>query len=286
MKKHIICWLDVVLGFLAASVFWLFIYAVAVRPNAIVVSDDNVNKGMQPQNPTQSMVGDSEVVEETVKQYVTNMTEAIFRWEDGSQLSMHAPAGFYSLTDQYIDELEDYYKISGVSSDKIYVVGDADATNACTVMINSAALSSADILLSRVYGDDYDQNEDLQSEVLRYMQTGHITEDLPDNYYLLDLGTVEADGITQHIFYRYYTISYTYYNDDDVAETDPQELVIPNYDMVAYSSTDDIVETVLYMVNFDVETAYNYMCEFFGTDGNFSDGTVVTGTAPVVEEVE
>lgn len=259
MKKHVICWLDVALGVMAASVFWLVIYAIRVTPmyNTVQTESNTV---------TESSATSNEDVEETVIAYQTGLRYAEFSWDNGESVRYNTPENFYSLTDQYMDGLSENYGIDLPQMDRTFIVGDAANTSACTVMINAAALSDVDSILSTLYEEDYSSDEYLYSEVYTYMKNGTLSDELPDNYKLTDYGTVEVDGVTYHMYDKYYTTTYTYYDEEDVSETSPKEQTIPNYEFVAYSDTEDPVEIILYMVDYSAETAYKYMCEFVGAD--------------------
>ena len=212
------------------------------------------------------------------------MKETLFALIDGSSVTFKTPSNFYSLTDQYLDEMCEYYGVDDLPLDNIFVVGDATATNECTAMINVASLSTADDLLSSIYGEQYDSSTDLKSEVLTYIETGALPEELPDNYYLCELDGISVEGITYRVFDKYYTSSYTYYEEEDTAEVDPKTIEIPYYEMVAYSDTEDPIEVIIYMVEYNKETAYRLFTEFVGaTDTDSSEGTVICGTAPVIE---
>ena len=276
MKKRTICWTDVVMGFLAASVFWLFIYAVAVVPN--------ITKEPTTKVTSESSVATEQVVEESVKAYETGIQLADFKWENGESVRLNTPKNFYSLTDQYIDSLYEYYGVTMPSTDQMFVVGDTTDTASCNVMINAASLSTADLMLSSIYSDEYDSSTDLYSEVYTYMTTGSLPEELPDDYYLCDYGTVVVDGVSYHVYDKYYTMTYTYYDEEDTAQVSPQTLEVPNYEFVAYSDTEDPVEIITFLVDYDVQKAYNYLCEFIGVEAtDLPEGTVICGEAPIKE---
>lgn len=279
MKKRAINWMDVLFGFLAGSVFWLLIYVSCVVPK--------ITKPAANSTDTASTGSEEAIVKEEVKAYQTNIKSFTFELSEGKSVTFTTPESFYSLTDQYYDELYEYYGTEGIHTNNMFVVGDGSATNECKVMINSATLSAADEILSALYGDSYDSSTDLQSEVLTYIKTGSLPEELPDNYYLCDLGQVTVGGITYRMFDKYYTSSYSYYEEEDTAQTNEKTIEVPYYEFVAYSDTEDTIETIVYMTEYDVNSAYEYFCEFIGTEATeLGEGTVIVGELPSEETVE
>lgn len=264
MKKHNICWLDFFMGVLTASVVWLLVYAIIVTPK-INAGTTTASNTTTPSVSSSVKSNDSQdTVDETVVQYQTDIQSATFHLVD-KDISFTTPDGYYSLTDQYLASLGEYYGIETDGVENVFVVGDATNSTSCSTMLNVTPFSDLDVLLQRVYGDEYVKEDMLYSDAYKYMTTGELAEDLPLDFTLIQYPTITGtSGVEYTVYSLSYTLTYTYYDENDVAQSTPLTGYIPNYELCAYSNTEDVCEVIVSMATFDADSAYTLLCEFVG----------------------
>ena len=245
-------WISFFAGALIASWALILIYTFALRPSGTSVS---------------TSTSDSESTESTEESYNLDIKDWEVSLESGETITLHTPSDFYSLSDQYISNLSDYYGVDDLDTD-IVVVGDNVNTFSCNTIINADALSDVSGMLKQIYGDSYDESDVVTSEAYTYMTTGELPEDLPLNYTCEEIATYTVDGID----FVAYEVNYDteYVNEESTEsvesteEAEPSTTTVHTQQIACYSKTDDSLEIIIYQNEFDKEAALEALEEFIG----------------------
>lgn len=258
------------LSFLSGAVVTAIIYTIIM---AIVFSNVLSGKGSNTNSDKKEKVADStESVDNTelknndFVKYNTDVKDWDITLDSGEKVKYNTPEGFYSLSDQYLDNLKTYYKVDKLKSDSLVVVGDKNTPYDSDTIINADKLSDVNDMLSQLYGDDYKEEEVQQSEAYTYMKTGKIPDDAPDNYKIDEVETVKVDGIE----YVIYEVNYdtTYENTSDSTKstesTEAATSTVHTQQLACYSKTDDAMEIIVYQTKFNKDSALKYLKEFLG----------------------
>lgn len=201
--------------------------------------------------------------EEEVVEYDTDIAEFDIKCEDGTEHHFNTPEGFYSLSDQYIANLRKYYGVETLPGDNVVVVGDAMSPYDSGTVINASSLSQIREMLKELYGDDYNEDDILYSEAYTYMTTGELPESLPDNYEIDELATYTVNGIKYVTYEVNYDTTYETKSDDTTVSENTTETV-HTQQLACYSKSEDSMEIIVYMQEFDRDTALSYLQEFIG----------------------
>ena len=261
-----ISWKDFFLGFFLAMSLCLvgFLLSGTRTPKS-------EQQGNSTSNNTTKESSDSGL---TLNQYQTDIKEFTLELENGESLNFYTPENWCSLTDQYLESLNNFYEADLPSGNTICVGDSANQYNA-SILISARPLSGVSEVMKAIYDDEYDPDVMLYSEAYTYMKTGSLPEELPDNYAIKELQTMSSkDGHIYRLFYVYFTQEY--YTDDTRTNT----ITIPSEQLMAYSDTEDAVEVICYGNEFDVDFMKNYFAEFIG----FEDP--VTSEAESIEELK
>lgn len=249
MNKKGISWKDVFLGFFA-GVALTAVIAMFTIPSIIRSS---VGTGTQTADNTQS--SSSEDIGE-LRQYVTTQKEWETVTSDGTTLKFYTPEGWYSLADQYNDGLTEYYGVE-LPADNIACVGDNTDQYKATCLINSRPLSNTSEVLSTIYKDEYDEATMLYSDTYEYMKNG--TE--PTDTTIEELESITSgDGHVYRVFLHGFDTEY--YTDEEQTET----TTVHTDEIISYSDTEDAVEIIMYMAEFNKDEAIAKLREFLGAE--------------------
>lgn len=255
---------DFYLGLLSGCVILMFVYIVFLNnPN----SDKSVSgtketvSGSAIESDADDITLESADSKEDADAFVyeTEIKDWPIKLGD-KNVTYHTPEGFFSLSDQYLENLSDYYKVDSISTDSLVVVGDADTPYSSKTIINADTISDVQNILSQVYGDDFDASEVIESEAYVYMKTGKVPENAADNYKIEEVKTYKVDGIE----YVAYEVNYdTTYEAEEEGEKDE---TVHTQQISCYSKTDDAMEIIVYQAEFDRESALNALEEFLGVE--------------------
>lgn len=265
MHKNKMHFPSILLGALLATWACIFIYSFAIKDslkNATTVDSEDSTEASTTENTSN--------VE--TKQYNTAITNWELPLENGPVVKFKTPENFYSLSDQYLENLTKSYSIPEVTSDDMIVVGDNSEATKCGTVINACTFSGLKDILKQVYGDEYNEETMLEAEAYTYMKTGKLPEELPLNYTIKELATFVKDDIT----YKAYEVNYdTEYEapSEDTESTETSTETIHTTQVSCYSDTEDAIEIVLYQSEYDSKKALDVLGEFIGTEPTLTEET-------------
>lgn len=193
--------------------------------------------------------------ESELKQYNTTIKEWDVELSDSSTLHYTTPNEWFSLADQYNDGLIQYYG-KELSADGIVCVGDNKDQYNATMIINARPLSDVEEVLKTIYEDEFNAEEMMYSSTYTYMKDGTEPDD-GSTVEELD-SIVSADGHTYRIFHHAYDTEY--YTDEEQTET----TTVHTDELLGYSDTEDTVEIIMYMTEFNQEAGIAKLKEFLG----------------------
>lgn len=258
-NKHKISGVSVLIGVLVACVVFL------------VLENVGLQQRLADQNSGESDSKESAEAESTITKYETDIKTFDIKTSDGQTMTFNAPKDWYSLTDQYVENIRSFYEKEDLKVENMYVVGDSDTETTVSALINAAPVSTVKDIMVQLYGEEYDEEEMLVSEAYTYMTTGKLPEDLPDNYTLDEIDSVKVGDVT----YKMYDINYdnTYVDGEESTEaleengTEEQGTTTIHTEKIAcYSDTEDPIEIILYMSEFDKDKGVAYLKEFLGAE--------------------
>lgn len=199
-------------------------------------------------------------VNQQVTAYATDIKDWEFELNSGETVVLHTPDSFYSLSDQYLENLSNYYG-GTVTSSSIMVVGDTPTPTSASTIINVDSLSDVASMLGQLYGEEFNEEEVINSEAYVYMTTGELPTDLPDNYDIEEVGTYDVNGVE----FVAYEVNYdTTYEGVDEDSTEVSTTVIHTQQIACYSKTDDSIEIIIYQETFDRIIALQLLQEVLG----------------------
>lgn len=193
--------------------------------------------------------------ESELKQYDTTIKEWDVELSDSSTLHYTTPNEWFSLADQYNDGLIQYYG-KELSAEGIVCVGDNKDQYNATMIINARPLSDVEEVLKTIYEDEFNAEEMMYSSTYTYMKDGTEPDD-GSTVEELD-SIVSADGHTYRIFHHAYDTEY--YTDEEQTET----TTVHTDELLGYSDTEDTVEIIMYMTEFNQEAGIAKLKEFLG----------------------
>lgn len=225
----------------------------------------------------------------------TDIKEFTIKTDSGEEIKLHTPENYYSLTDQYLDNLKGYYGVDEVASDNMVVVGDAAGPYEAKTVINANTLSDTRNMLKQLYGDEFKEDEVIDAEAYTYMKTGKLPDTLPLNYKIDELKTYEVNGVEFVVYEVNYDTEYqTEENqtadttgetpiegsigdekakEDGESDKDEEESedkgnveTVHTQQLSCYSKTDDAVEIILYQTEFNKEEALKTLESFLGVE--------------------
>ncbi len=257
---------------------------IAVILCCILYELHNGNTGGKSDNSSVESTEKSDAdVTTTVESHETDIKDWSMKLDSGEEVSYHTPEGFYSLTDQYIENLKSYYQSDSITSDSMICVGDKDTPYDSGTVINANKLSDISNMLKQLYGDEFKEEDVVQSEAYTYMTTGKLPEELPDNYKIDEIDTYTVDGIEYVAYEVNYDMTYqledeetsteetpTEYTDESLSQesteesTEPSETTVHTQQVCCYSKTDDSVEILIYQSEFNRDEAVKLLKEFLG----------------------
>lgn len=251
MKESRICWKDFIIGFCMATWILLVVYLAFLKPGTTSTSD------------TDSAVAATEGSSEEVISYDTDIKNWELTTDSGETVKFTTPDGFYSLSDQYLDNLKTYSGVDTLESDDMIVVGDEDSVYSSNTVINVDTLSNVSNMLRQLYGDSYDAESMTLSEAYVYMTTGELPDDVPLNYEIEEIKTYEVNGIT----YKCYEVNYDTEYESESADEESTETgteIVHTQQIACYSNTEDAIELICYQTTFNRDEALGYIEEFLG----------------------
>ena len=256
LKGDQIHWKDLLIG-MFFGIALSFAVMLFYLPTLLLNSGSGVGTAQSRQD--QGDAKESDPTSSTIehKNYVTDKKEWEINTASGESLHYTTIDGWFSLSDQYVDSLASYYNID-VDETNLICIGNNAAQYSSTATINATTLSKLHEMLSIMYAGNTDVNvDDIQySEAYIYMTTGELPEDVGDSFTIEEKDTIVSNGIT----YRSFLVGYDteYYTDDTMTET----TVIHTDELMAYSDTEDAVEIVVYMAEWDTDAAVGYLRNF------------------------
>lgn len=228
----------------------------------VVIGDLKEEEGNKEVSEVTQDNGDDTDNETIANNWKTDIKDWEFKTESGETVKYHTPDGFYSLTDQYLDNLSSYYSKDSIKSDSMIVVGDAISPYDSKIVINANKLSDTLNMLKQLYGDDF-KDEDMQdAEAYTYMKTGKLPDKLPLNYKIEEVDTYKVDG-TEYVAYEVnYDTEYETEQDEDTKESKKE--TVHTQQISCYSKTEDSVEIIVYQSEFNREESLSALKEFLG----------------------
>lgn len=197
---------------------------------------------------------------------------------DGKKITFYAPKEYYSLTDQYLENMGAYYGNTDVKSDNFYVVGNNQVASSATTLINANTRSDVKELMKQLY-PDFNEDEMSEAPAYEYMTKGKIPENAPDNFEIEELGTFKVDGVTYKVYHNSYDTTYEVGDSPESASDDfksegedkdkektekPKTEVVHTDEVCAYSDTKDPIEILVYQEVFDKDKALELVKGFVG----------------------
>lgn len=252
MEKNF-SWGSFFAGMCTAMLICIAIYAVALHPKESTTPATDVSENES--STTGETETETEAEEE--KSYDTTITSKTVELNSGETFTFHTPSGYFSLTDQYMDSIGDYYDVDVLNSDTMFVVGDNKDQTLADTIINVDIMSDLPNVFSQLYGKTYTAEEVDKSTTYKYMTTGEIPEDAEDDYKVNEIDDFEVSGIK----FKTFAVSYSNTYQDE----DGNDQVLETKEIDCYSSnTDDPIEIVMYQTNYDEEAAVKIIREFCG----------------------
>lgn len=251
-RIYVMCGITLAFVVTTFSILLFLLYSL-ITGNA---SNEDNNASAQVQTETNEEVREDG---STLTNYNTGITEWKFTL-DGKELTFNTPKDFYSLSDQYAENLSEYYGVDDLDIGSLAVIGDAPAVYNSNTMINADTISNVKNLLSQVNDDSYNVEDFQMSEAYTYMTTGSLPEELPMNYKLEEVGSYTIDGVN----FKAYDVSFdTEYVDESVSTNDVT--TVHTQQLVCYSDTsDDILEVIIYQSEYNKDKALDYLKDFLG----------------------
>lgn len=200
----------------------------------------------------------TEVVE-TVS-YVTDITDVTITAEDNNTFTFHTPKSWYSLTDQYSENLKSFYNVSDFDAENVFVVGDSKDIYSSGNIITMSPVSSTKKLISSL-GSENITEDAAYSDIYYYMINGVLPEDADDSLTVEELEVVDVEGIKFHV----YKVGYdtTYYTDDTMTET----TVVHTDEISVYSESDDSIEIIMTVKDLsNLDSSLSVLHEFLGVE--------------------
>lgn len=262
MKKRThVDWISFLVGAFMATWICILIYTFCLPDKA---STETSTTSTETSTEATKTGDDSEVREDgsTLTAYNTGIKEWKFNVDD-KELTFNTPEGFYSLSDQYLENISEYYGVENLTSDTIAMMGDNSELYSSNTVISVDVISDVANIMKQIYGDDFNEDELVTSEAYTYMTTGELGDDLPLNFEIDEVGTYEVDGVT----FKSYNVQYDteYATSESVSENATEDVTtVHTQQLVCYSDTEDPIEIVIYQTNFNREEAVNYLKEFLG----------------------
>lgn len=243
-------------GVIVATWILILIYVFALRPSETAVTSAG-NEG--------STVSE----DDTDKSYDTSIKEWELATSSGESFTFYTPEGYYSLADQYIDNLLSYYAVDGIDA-KTAVVGDNVNPYTCNTIISADTLSNVSTMLKTIYADDYDPDLISVSEAYTYMTTGELPDELPLNYTIEEAATYTVNGIDFVAYEVNYDTEYPNETESvestEISENETEPTVMHTQQILCYSDTEDAVEIVISQATFDRDEALSKLQEFLGVE--------------------
>lgn len=260
-QKPEIHFTSLLIGILAATIVFLWLQNQGLREKL-------VTNGDLTQSESVSESEDSTEVGSVIKEYLTDLKKFSVKTTDGTNVTFHTPKDWYSLTDQYQENLQAFYANDSVEVSNMFVVGNADTTGNSTSLINAAPISEVSKVMKKVYGDEYKEEDMLVSEAYTYMTTGKLPEELPDNYKIDELETIKVGDVSYKLYEVNYDTTYTddtsNSNEEGTESTEAKETVVHTQKIACYSDTEDPIEIIMYMAEFNKDKAISLIKEFLG----------------------
>lgn len=242
-------------SFLAGSLLSVIV-TVAFFECVVIKNDTHVEDTV-----VQEMKEDESKADSEVTAYNTQIKQFEIKTASGETVYCSTPEGYFSLTDQYIDNLETYYNIDEIKSENMVVVGDSAEPYSSKSVIDANCLSDVKEMLAQVHKDDegYDPDEVLESEAYTYMKTGKLPENIPDNYRIKEVDSFKQGDITFRVFKVEYDTDYE-------GETEEDKTTVHTEQLAAYSDTEDAVEVILIQESYDQKKGLRDIREFLNAE--------------------
>lgn len=245
-----------VLGALVGALVMVVAYEAWFIPNQKISDNQTITT-----SENESTKEEDDEADKTVTAYETQIKQFEIKTSSGEKVHCTTPENFYSLTDQYMENLASYYDMDTIKSDSMVVVGDSTVPYSSKTIINANCLSDVKTILEQLHSDDesYDPESVLDSEAYTYMKTGKIPDDAPDNYEIKEVDSFKQGKVEFKVFLVEYDNTYENEAED---EEDAEPVVVHTKQLAAYSDTEDAVEVVLMQEEFNKEEGLKLLREF------------------------
>lgn len=252
-------WSSFLAGACIAFLLCIFVYAVALHPKESTVTTVATTESTDKSESSESKE-DEKSEDKKEKNYDVTVTQKMVELSSGEKVTFYTPKGYYSLTDQYLDSIGDYYDVDVLDSDTMYVVGDNKDQTLADSIINMDIMSDLPNVFTQLYGKKYTAEEVGKSTAYEYMTTGEIPDDAEDNYKISEIDAFEVNNIK----FKMFAVSYTNtYQDEDGNDKELETKEIDCYS----TNTDDPIEIVMYQSEYDEKAAIAAIHEFCGYSG-------------------
>lgn len=275
-KKPKFSWKDFVFGFMSGAVIFSVGTALLMKSvyNPLLDKLDAVNTLGSSNNTTIEEDESTVTATDAPVTYQTGIKDYTITGSDGVTTKYYTPSGWFSLTDQYMESLIGYYGKDLSDVNVICCGNNADQFSA-TITMNARPFSSMKETLQTIQEDKY-TDDMLYGDAYLYMTTGDISDEAKDANVVIDeVGSYESDGHMWTVYHLGYVAVYT------TGEDQYEE--IPQNSLIAYSDTEDVIEVVAYMADYDQVTAVNAFREFIGLS-TLDASEIPDWTVPVAPE--
>lgn len=259
-KKTNISWKDFFAGAFLSAILCIFLFSFSdSSPENVIDTNVGVSEKSEdtPDNTTQLDDGS------TITSYNTGIKDWKMKTGD-KELTFNTPDDFYSLSDQYVDNLKEYYSVDEIDAKNLVIVGNNTSLYEASTVINASTLSGVSSMLNQIYDDDFNEEDIISSEAYTYMTTGSLPKELPLNYKIDEVATYTIEDVN----FIVYEVNYdTEYTNNTVSSNDAGDVTtVHTQQLACYSDTEDAIEIILYQTEFDRENALTYLEQFLGVN--------------------
>lgn len=242
------------IGMCVGLLFCICIYAFVLKPND--EKSASILKEEDSSTTEEAAEEDVETEEAEEPEYDITVSSKSVELTSGENFTFYTPSNFYSLTDQYLDSIGDYYDVDKVNSESMFVVGDNKDQTLADTIINMDIMSDLPNVFTQLYKKDYSAKDIEMSSAYTYMKTGEIPDSAEDNFAIDEIDTFKVGDIEFRTFAVSYTTTYTDENGD--------EKQMESKEVDCYSNTDDAIEIIVYQTDYDTDVAVDLIRQFCG----------------------
>ena len=194
-------------------------------------------------------------------QYVQSSIKGDFTVKlNDETLSFYIPEGMFDVKEGYLKTLSSTYNIESQKYENLICLGNDEDLFKSVNAITAAPISTTKEIYNTLYGDTFDADTVAYSTAYRYMTTGRLPSDAPDNYKINELESITVGDLT----YRTFSVSYdTSYDKEDGAKG-----MYSTVCLTAYTNTglDDDMEIIIYLEEWNDSQAIRLLKEFLGVN--------------------